>query len=221
MPATRYPLPATTCRHRLVRRGYDFLFALGLGLEFFLNHFAEVAQGLPILIPELAREVVHEAKSSDVVAARAFYRLARVKADVRVLEHDRVLRKPGIEDRVFHHEHLVRGDGVAAEREIARSVADRQSHLRLVPLAVAFDEGDTRERDVEDALRHAADLVETLLGSGVYGFSQAELNEPLRLVLRDERTHHCFGLRPQAAAPHDSSHPGTKFPGVERLVQYI
>src|SRR3954462_8862068 len=144
-----------------------------------LHHLAKIPQRLPILVAELTRLLVHDAESADVVAAGAADRLRGVESDARLLENKRVLRESRVQYGVFDHEDLAAGDGVSAKRQVARRVGDWQSLLRLEPLLVALDQRDAGERHGEDALRHACDLVEALLGRGITGVAESELDQPL------------------------------------------
>src|SRR2546426_9788768 len=121
----------------LVGRCFRFL---ALGLELLLNHLAEVVQGLTVIIAELTRLLVHDAERPDVVPPRPSHGLRRVEADVRLFEHQWVLREPRIERSVLNDEDFGARYRVAAEREIARAVADWKPLLRFEPLALSLDE---------------------------------------------------------------------------------
>src|SRR5207237_4990182 len=101
------------------------------------------------------------------------------------------------------------------------TVADRETLLRFEPLAIALDERDAGERNAKDTLRHTADLVEALFGCAIDRGAEPELYQTLRFVLRDERTHHFLGLRPEPAAPHHCRNASAKSPRVNGLVQHI
>src|SRR4051812_42715666 len=97
-----------------VWRGHQL--PLSIAAQFLLDQLTEVAQCLPVVLGEFARLLVHDAKRSDVMAARALDRVARVKSYARLVEHDRVLRKSRIEHRVFDHHCFFARDRVPAER---------------------------------------------------------------------------------------------------------
>src|SRR6266550_8171814 len=111
-----------------------------------------------------------------------------VKSDVRILEHERILRESRIERRVLDDERFDTRDRVTAEGQLPRAVGDRKTLPRLEPLPVTLDEGYSGKRHLEHALRHAADFVEALLWCFVNWRAKAQLDQALRLVRRDERT---------------------------------
>src|SRR6266566_4573305 len=208
------------CRKKSRLVGWGCHLGLTLGLQLCLDHLAQVAERVGILVTELARDLVHDAQRADVVTAWPLHRLRSVEPDVRLLEYQRVLREPRIQHGIFDDEDFVRIDRVAAEREIACAVADRKTRLRLEPLALALDERDAGKGNIEHTLRHAADLVEALFGRRFdSGAAQAELHESLRFVLGDKRAHHFLRLRPQSAASHDRSDARAESSGIDRLVK--
>ena len=156
------------------------------------------------------------------MATRSLHRLSGVEPDVRLLEHQCIPGEPRIEHRVFHDENVVGIDRVSAEGVVAGAVGDRKALSRLEPLALALDERDAREGNVEHALRHAADLVEAFLRWRLDGgAAQPELHQPLCLVLGDEGPHHFLRLRPQPAASHHHCDARPETRGVDRVVQHI
>src|SRR5882762_7461902 len=213
----RYSMGPLAPKSRLGESVWGSRRLLRPGLQLLLDHLGQVAERPTVLITELARLLVHDAQRADVVASRTPDRLAGVKPDARLLQYKRVLGEPRIEHRVFNDEYFGAIDRVAAEGQVARAVADGEPLRRFEPLALALDEGDAGEGRAKHLLRHATDLVEPLFGRGIDRRAEPELHQSLRLVLRNERTHHFLRLRPQSTASHHRGHPRAESAGIYRL----
>ena len=139
---------------------------LVVAVELVLHPVREVAQHALLLGSERVRFGVEHAEGADGLPSRRVQRLARVEAEVRVADHERVVREALVAGRVGDDEAGVLAGGDVAERLLARRLGG-QPDVRLAPLPVAVEQRDTHHRDGEELLREPGDPVEPRLRPGV------------------------------------------------------
>jgi hypothetical protein len=86
---------------------------------------------------------------------------------------------------VAHDEEILalrRGDGVGAERNIARSFRLGEADARFEPLARLIDERDRRERRAADFRSERDEVVVSAFRCGIEDRLVAQRSQPLRFV---------------------------------------
>jgi hypothetical protein len=116
---------------------------------------------------QLTRDAIDHAHGTERLAFGRHQRRAGVEAKVRLAGHQRVRREARILRRVRHDEHARLEEGVLGEGARANHLADRQSDLRLEPLALVVGDRDQRDGSVADVRRQRCQVVERLLREGV------------------------------------------------------
>ncbi len=157
-------------------------------LEMVADDRREVFQLLALRRAEIVAWLhIEDADGADPMSARRDQRRARVEAELRVGNDERILGKARIRLRVLHDEDLVVEDGVRAEGGVAGRFAYRQVAARLEEIPVRIHEGDEPDRRIELAPRYRRDAVELRLRGGVEDSVFAQRLETLLLVHRVRR----------------------------------
>ncbi len=99
-------------------------------------------QGLLLIDGELARDFINHAQSSQCMAVRSYQRRPGVKTNLRIRDHQGVMREAFVLRRIGYDKQVGLADGVAAERDIARGLFHRDADSGLEPLAFFVHECD-------------------------------------------------------------------------------
>ncbi len=135
------------------------------------DHLApEALQGLALLRAEAAWLAVDHAQGAEVVAIRRGQRRAGIEADMRIAEHQRVVAKTRVLQRIRYLEDLVAGDGEGAEGDLPRGLADVEADPALEPLAAVVDQRDQRDRRVAHLRGKRCEVIEGAVFGGVEDF---------------------------------------------------
>jgi hypothetical protein len=137
--------------------------------QFELHHHVpgQDQQAVALREREAARPVVDHAEAAQRVAVRRVQRGAGVEADVRVVDHRRVVGEAGVEPGILDHHDGTAVHGVRAERRVPGRLAGVQADARLEPLSVVVDEADRGHGCVADPGGERRDVVEVALGCRV------------------------------------------------------
>ncbi len=135
------------------------------------DHLAsEALQGLALLSAEPPRLAVDHAQGAEVVAIRRGQRRAGIEADMRIAEHQRVVAKTRVLQRIRYLEDLVAGDGVGAEGDLPRGLADVEADPALEPLTAVVDQRDQRDGRVAHLRGKRGEVIEGAVLGGVEDF---------------------------------------------------
>lgn len=125
-------------------------------------------QSAHLEICQIARLPVDHAQRAEGMTIGRDERRARVKADVGVVQHQRIVMETGINSRIGHHEQAVGlQNGVRAKRVLTHGFARIEANYRLEPLAVAIDQAHHRNRRLADVRGEQGDVVVGLFGQAV------------------------------------------------------
>ncbi len=134
---------------------------------------------------ERARPGVEDADGAQDVAVRGNEGGARVKADLRLAEHQSILRKAGIDERVFDDQGAGLYQGVSAEAVGARGFSCTDADSRLKPLPLAVDQGDHGRGCIADLRGEPRNVVVVLLEGCIENAVTLERCETSLFIGRD------------------------------------
>ncbi len=151
--------------HRLVRLAAAVDFALVAGgvpaqFQFGDDDGGQVFEHGGLARPEFPRHGVRDAERTQAETARGGERCARVEADKRFTDHERMVGEPFIQTRIRHDHAAGFQDGVCAERLAARRLFDIEPEPRLEPLPVAVHQRNQGDGSMENLRRETRDPVE-------------------------------------------------------------
>jgi hypothetical protein len=149
--------------------GEEFVLGVfeGVGIEFRFGESGKIAEGLEVVVGEVAGLVVDGTEDADAGSVEGLEGVTCVEGDlfragdVGVVGEARILASIGDEHG------LVAEDGVGAEGDLAGGLGEERTLNRFEPLAGLVDEGDGGNGDAEEAADEAGDALEAFLERGV------------------------------------------------------
>src|SRR5262249_20481749 len=134
-------------------------------------------------------------------------RRARIKSNLQIACHQRILREALVLRCVRHDKHLRLHDRMSAERMRPRRFLQTESKLRFEPLAVPVDQTDHRNWHTADERGQLGQIIEPLFRSRVENLVSAQRSQAFRFISRYRITAHCPNFRDQAELSKTSATP--------------
>ena len=151
---------------------------------------AEHAEGVELLGRQLARDGIGHGQRADGVPVRRAQRRAGVEPDERITDDERMVGEALVATQVFDDVEVRGVDGVGAERQLARRLAQRQADSRLEPLSLRVDERQQRDGRLAHVGRDPGQIVQDPFGRRLQDLVALQRLEPPRFVRNRRRGLH-------------------------------
>ena len=142
---------------------------------------AQDPQGRLLALVQLPGHTVDHAQRAKGVALGCDQRHARIKADVRISLHQRIVREAWILRGIRHEHQVGLVQRMGAEGDLTGGLLLRQPDRRLEPLARFVDQADQGDRGLADVRRERGEIVEGRLTRGVQHLQGTQCREALVL----------------------------------------
>ena len=188
MPATSSA--ASSCTDGSRRASVGRIEGLTAQLELRHDLAAEHAEGVELLRRQLARNGIGHGQRADGVPVRRAQRHAGVEPDERIPDDQRMVGEALVATQVFDDVDVRGVDGVGAERQLARCLAQRQADSRLEPLSLRVDERQQRDGRLAHVGRDPGQIVQDPFGGRLQDLVALQRLEPPRFVRNRRRGLH-------------------------------
>src|ERR1700730_8594527 len=108
------------------------------------------------------RLAVHDTECADRETLRRPQWHARIEANKRRIDHERIVGKTLVEKSVLNDEAISGQNGMSAKRDITRCFTRLDTHASFEPLTVRINQTNQRAGGVADVSRQTRKIVEGL-----------------------------------------------------------
>ena len=111
----------------------------------------------------MSRLAIHDAQGADREAFRRQKRHARIETNERLINDERIVVEPFVEQSILDNETVLVQNSVPAKGNVPRRLAGLHTHTSFEPLAVRVNQTNQGCRRVTDVRRQAREIVESIL----------------------------------------------------------
>ena len=140
--------------------------------------------------------MINHAQCSHCMAGRRDQRRTRIKAQMKIPGHQRIVRKARILRGIGHGQHVMLiEDCMRTERHVPGSFDVLHTDTRLEPLPLAIDQTDQHDRRLEDMPRNPGQILERFFGQRIEDVVGAQSSQALQFIRRDGCGRHSDRIR--------------------------